>query len=492
MGEVQTEVLKTMFKERHGIDIEFGQGSIVYLETVKRTSEGVGHYEPLRHYSEVHLLLEPLERGAGLVFESAADNDVLKPHWQALILSHLAEKRHRGVLTGSYITDMKITVLTGKDHVKHTEPGDFRQSVYRAVRHGLMRNESILLEPFYDFTLTVPSANAGRAMADIQRMYGSFDEPVTEGEYTVITGRGPVSEMNGYNSEVISYTRGEGRFFAKAGGYEVCHNADEVIEKIGYNPDSDLENPAGSIFCSGGAGFFVPWNEVEEYMHLKGYESRKDESPAEVRRQSVVSDDELDAIFERTYGRKEKKARVQNRKKEDVTANKPYKGIKKKPGVPYLLVDGYNVIFTEDKKPENIEFARLKLIEALKKYQSVSEEKVILVFDGYRVKGNKGSTINDVIEIVYTMEDETADSYIEKQAAILSEKSDVTVATSDYSEQLVIFGSGARRITSAELIKKLEDTEESVRSMISDIKKKEKKHKSVEEAMDKAGKEKKR
>lgn len=495
MGIVQTEVLRTVFKDRFGQDIDFGEGNIVYMETVKGVSEGVGHYEPLRHYSEVHLLLEPLERGAGLVFESAADNDVLKPHWQSLILSHLEEKTHRGVLTGSPITDMKITVISGRDHVKHTEPGDFRQATYRAVRHGLMRNNPVLLEPYYDFTLTVPSSQAGRAMSDIQRMYGTFDAPVTEGEYTVITGRGPVSEMNGYHAEVISYTRGEGRFFARSGGYEECHNQEEVVEKTGYSPDRDTDNPSGSIFCSHGAGYYVPWNEVEEHMHIGLLENfSAQESSVKGGSLRPASDDELKAIFEKTYGKSEKRVRAYRGKTVVDYDDSAYKSLprqKKKTGPPYLIVDGYNVLFSREEKVDDIEIARLGLIEELKDYSTVTDDKIVLVFDGYKVRGNTGTVTFDGIEIVYTKENETADSYIEKIATELSKTSEVTVATSDYMEQLVVFGSGARRITSNELIYMMEESKEKVRSTLAEYKAEIKRDRRLKDAFDKVVKEKK-
>lgn len=488
MGQVQTEVLKTIFKERFGKDIDFGEGSIVYLETVKRVSEGVGHYEPLRHYSEVHLLIEPLERGSGLVFESVADNDILKPHWQSLIISHLQEKIHRGVLTGSAITDMKISVLTGKDHVKHTQPGDFRQATYRAVRHGLMRNESVLLEPYYDFTLTVPSGQAGRAMSDIQRMYGTFEDPVTEGDFTVITGRGPVSEMNGYHREVISYTKGEGRFFARAGGYEECHNSEKVIADAGYDPDADTDNPSGSIFCSHGAGYFVPWYDVESKMHLGLLSEAEEKKQVTAAGRVSISDDELTAIFERTYGSGEKRRRPGREKKVieyDDTGFRA-KNRKKKTGPPYLIVDGYNVIFGRKEKVQSLEHEREQLTEELIKFSSVSEETVILVFDGYKVKGGNGSVIHDQIEIVYTKENETADSYIERIASQLSKNSEVTVATNDYMEQLVVFGGGARRITCSELYGMIENAAAGVRDSINEMNKKQKRDSSLKEALEKA------
>lgn len=492
MGKVQTEVLKTMISERFGVDIEFGKGNIVYKETIGMVSEGVGHYEPLRHYSEVHLLLEPLPRGTGIIYDVNVDNDVLKPHWQALILSHLAEKQHKGVLTGSDITDIKITVIAGRDHLKHTEPGDMRQSTYRAVRHGLMRNESILLEPFYDFTLTVPSSMTGRAMSDIQRMYGSFDSQTTEGEYTVITGRGPVSTMSEYHSEVISYTRGEGRFFAKAGGYEECHNSEEVVDAYGYDPEADLENSPGSIFCAHGAGFYVPWNEVEDYMHIQPYGKLKEESKAGVKGGSsrAATDAELNAIFERTYGSSEKRKKPHNNRgvvRNDLPSEyKPPKR-KKKTGPPYTIVDGYNVIFAGNDKVESIELERVELIEMLKDYSAIVEDNIIVVFDGYKVKGNPGTVEeHEGVQVVYTKENQTADSYIEKIATDLAVNSEVKVATSDYVEQLIIFGSGARRITSKELLAEIKAAKDKVRGQLKENKRKSGKNDTLKTALEAA------
>lgn len=473
MGSVQTEILKSIAYDRFGLDIEFGEGNVVYMETIQETSEGVGHYEPLRHYSEVHLVLEPLPRGSGLVFDTAVSEDLLDRNWQRLILTHLCEKKHKGVLIGAEITDMKITLAAGRAHEKHTEGGDFRQSTYRAVRQGLMRNKCLLLEPFYSYSLEIPMEMTGRAISDIQRMAGSFDEPVSEGEMTVIRGRAPVSTMNGYYTQVLAYTKGEGRLYCDFCGYDACHNQQEIVAEIGYNPEADLENPPGSVFCSHGAGFNVPWNEVEEHMHLKSVLKKPAEAadnPAvNINYRDQVFDDELKAIFEKTYGRREQRPKTYVRKQEreyssGYKARKSYEPNRKK----YLVIDGYNMIFSwEDIDSENIGFARERLLDIVADYGSVADAEIIVVFDGYKVKGNCGTTeeING-ISVVYTRENQTADSYIEKLAYEFGSKSDVTVATSDYMEQLMIFGSGAKRITAGELKSDIEAAKERVRSSI--------------------------
>ncbi len=473
MGRVQTEILKSIVAERFGIDIEFDKGNVVYMETVEQVSEGVGHYEPLRHYSEVHLVIEPLERGSGMVFDTDVSEDLLDRNWQRLILTHLCEKKHRGVLTGAEITDMKITLAAGRAHEKHTEGGDFRQSTYRAVRQGLMRNRCILLEPYYSYQLEVPQAMTGRAISDIQRMAGTVSEPQSTGSMTVITGRAPVSTMNGYYTDVLSYTGGTGRLYCSFCGYDVCHNQEEVIAEKAYNPEADIDNPAGSVFCSHGAGFNVPWNEVEKHMHLKSVLDKKpaaDTGTVNLNDRNMVFDDELKKIFEKTYGRRKEKSKKYIRKIEreydsGYRAKHEYDPDRKK----YLLIDGYNMIFSwDDIDSENIGFARERLIDIVSDYSSTKDAEVIVVFDGYRVKGSSGTTeeINGV-SVVYTGENQTADSYIEKLAYELGKKADVTVATSDYMEQLMIFGSGAKRITSGELKADIENAKEKIRSSIS-------------------------
>lgn len=473
MGKVQTEILKSLVYERFGIDIEFGEGSVVYMESVQQVSEGVGHYEPLRHYSEVHLLLEPLARGSGMIFDTNVSEDVLDRNWQRLILTHLCEKKHKGVLTGAEITDMKITLVAGRAHEKHTEGGDFRQSTYRAVRQGLMRNKCILLEPFYSYSLEIPQEMTGRALSDIQRMSGSFDEPKSTGSTTVITGRAPVSTMNGYYADVLSYTRGAGKLYCNFCGYDVCHNQEEVIEAAGYNPEADLDNPPGSVFCAHGAGFNVPWDEVEEHMHIKSVQKNQDAPDAGyvgTNNRNKVFDDELKAIFEKTYGKRKEKSKPYLRKSErDYSSGykkaKPHDPDRKK----YLVIDGYNMIFSwDDIDSDNIGLAREQLVDVISDYGSSADAEIIVVFDGYKVKGNSGS-IQEIngISVVYTRENQTADSYIEKLAHELGQKADVTVATSDYMEQLMIFGSGARRVTSAELQADIKNAKEKIRKSIS-------------------------
>ena len=384
MGEVQTEVLRSLMEERFGAKVSFGSGNIVYKETIKNTVEGVGHYEPLRHYAEVHLIMEPGASGSGLVFDSICSEDVLDRNWQRLILTHLSEKAHRGVLMGAEITDMKITLAAGRAHLKHTEGGDFRQSTYRAVRQGLMQAESVLLEPYYDFRLTVPAEMVGRALTDIQRMYGQFSPPETEGEMSIIVGSAPVSEMRDYPKEVRNYTRGQGDLSFVFQGYAPCHNTAEVLEEAGYDPQSDTENPTGSVFCSHGAGFYVPWNEVQDYMHIES-QLRKRELQDEEKKPdrsysgnngalksaglSRQEEQELEEIFIRTYGKIERKNAPGPRR---VISEKEKKEQKREEISEYLLVDGYNVIFAwEDLKElakENIEAARNKLMDIMCNY----------------------------------------------------------------------------------------------------------------------------
>lgn len=482
MGEVQLEVLERVIEARFGVRVTFGEGSIAYKETIAAPVEGVGHYEPLRHYAEVHLLLEPGKRGSGLRFFSKCSEDALDRNWQRLILTHLAEKTHIGVLTGSPITDMKITLLAGRAHKKHTEGGDFRQATYRAVRQGLKSAECVLLEPWYDFRLELPTECVGRAMTDIQRMGGSFSQPEGNGEITVISGSAPVSEMRTYHSEVTGYTRGRGRLFCTVKGYEECHNADEVIESIGYDSDSDTENPADSVFCAHGAGFNVKWDEVREHMHVdSGWKAPAEEaaeSAVRARRaeeyvDSVAMDKELMAIFERTYGKiapRSHGARISGRPPE-----RPYRHIKARPlpeGPEYLLVDGYNIIFAWEELSEiaksSLESARNRLIDILCNYRGFKQCEVILVFDAYKVKGSRGEVerINN-INVVYTKEAETADMYIEKVTRQIGRKHRVKVATSDNLEQIIILGSGAVRMPASELWEEIQKTDEAIREFLS-------------------------
>ena len=485
MGEVQIEILKSLIRDRFRLDVEFGDGNIVYKETILEPVEGVGHFEPLRHYAEVHLLLEPAERGSGLSFDTVCSEDVLDRNWQRLILTHLEEKKHLGVLTGSEITDMKITLLTGRAHIKHTEGGDFRQATYRAVRQGLRKAKSILLEPVYEYRLEVPADLVGRAMADIQRMNGRFSGPELEGEMAVLTGTAPVSAMRGYPREVTAYSRGRGRISVALSGYESCHNGEEIAALSGYDPDGDMENPTGSVFCAHGAGFVVDWDQVEDYMHLEsawgngGEKTEPEGLPVteSIRRQraaeaeTYASEEELKAIFERTYGpvKKERgsfEKRVRRSSSDSVSAYRPIK--KEMPQEQYLLVDGYNIIFSWEDLNElsrvNMEGARSKLADLLCNYQGYRKCHVILVFDAYKVEGNHGEVVKyHNIHIVYTKEAETADQYIEKTVHAIGRKYGVTVATSDGLEQVIILGQGARRLSARGLREEIEAASTEIR-----------------------------
>lgn len=483
MGEVQTEVLQRLIKERYGVLVEFREGRIIYKETVAGAAEGVGHFEPLRHYAEVHLLLEPGERGSGMQFSSGCSEDILDRNWQRLILTHLEEKDHRGVLTGSALTDMRITLVSGRAHQKHTEGGDFRQATYRAVRQGLMKAESVLLEPYYEFRMELPMECVGRAMTDIQRMNGTFEGPEAEGEQAVLTGSAPVSEMRGYQKEFAAYTGGFGRLFCSLKGYDVCHNAEEVVGEIGYDPESDIENTADSVFCAHGAGFIVPWYEVEEYMHVEsagkdaeGQENGTDRQQEArlVRAQAAsrtieLTQEELDAIYVRTPDPVRRNVsstpvRVSAdgdngkwRRRTDLSAG----GKKKADGEEYLLVDGYNIIFAWDELRELSEIdlaaARGRLADILCNYQGYRKCTLILVFDAYKVEGNPGEVSKyHNIHIVYTKEAETADQYIEKTVRKIAKHHSVTVATSDALEQVIILGQGAHRMSAAGLKEEVE------------------------------------
>lgn len=471
MGEVQIEILKSLILERFQTEVEFDSGTILYKETITETAEGVGHFEPLRHYAEVHLLLEPGERGSGLVLETKCSEDMLDKNWQRLILTHLAEKKHPGVLTGSEITDLKITLMAGRAHLKHTEGGDFRQATYRAVRQGLKKAASILLEPVYEFTLEIPSEMIGRAMTDIQRMGGSFDTPETEGEVSVLKGTAPVSEMQGYQMEVIAYTKGRGRFSCTVKGYEPCHNAEEIIQSVGYDAEADTENPTGSVFCSHGSGFYVEWDKVEEYMHLESCLKQKKEQEKQLETPNTYSlgagygwgdEKELEEIFTRTYGSgKERKYGFQ-KKTVSISQKEPeYIPRKAKEEKEYLLVDGYNIIFAWEELKElskiNIEAARNKLMDILSNYQGYKQNTLILVFDAYKVPGNPGEVQKyHNIYVVYTKEAETADQYIEKTVHEIGRKYQVTVATSDGLEQIIIMGQGAQRLSALGLREEIE------------------------------------
>lgn len=512
MGEVQTEVLKSMIAERYQMDVEFGAGRIMYKETIADTVTGVGHYEPLRHYAEVHLRMEPGERGSGLVFGTDCSEDNLDGNWQRLILTHLMEKEHPGVLAGMPITDMKITLTAGKAHLKHTEGGDFRQATYRAVRQGLMQAESVLLEPWYVFRLELPAEQVGRAMADVQKRYGTFEAPLMEGEQAVLSGRAPVSEMLDYPAEVQSYTGGRGRLALRLEGYYPCHNQEEVLADIGYDSEGDVDNPSGSIFCSHGAGFFVPWDQVPDYMHIKEkipditdsadggeanafvrgkneiMEEKKDARDSGVTyASSYIEDKELEAIFLREFGsKKQQEDRYRGYRKTSGRAadtsgsrSSSGSGTSKYSGAAgtlsgrneekqYLLVDGYNIIFAWDFLKElaevNLEAARGKLMDILCNYQGFSGVTLIVVFDAYKVKGNPGEIFKyHNIHVVYTKEAETADQYIEKTTHELGHKHQVTVATSDSLEQVIVMGQGARRLSASDFREEVEQAEQEIR-----------------------------
>lgn len=487
MGEVQIEILKRMIWERYQTEVEFGSGKIVYKETIEDCVEGVGHFEPLRHYAEVHLKLEPAERGTGLHFFADCSEDLLDRNWQRLVMTHLEERMHKGVLTGSEITDMKVTLVSGRAHLKHTEGGDFRQATYRALRQGLKKAKSVLLEPVYEFRLELPADKVGRAMADIQKMYGEFQLSDSEGDYSVVTGFAPVSLMRDYQKEVMAYTSGHGRLFCTLKGYMPCHNADEVIEEMNYDSESDLENPTGSVFCAHGAGFIVPWYEVEDYMHLElqtPTEKQVEEelpmpkrTPKEAEaylKEGVQNEEELRAIFERTYGAVKRERQGWERVSKRNPNRNPSVRIsetentrkekKREPIKEYLLVDGYNIIFAWEDLNElskiNIESARNKLMDRLSNYQGYKKMTLILVFDAYKVKGNPGSVMKyHNIYVVYTKEAETADQYIEKTVHEIGRKYQVTVATSDALEQVIILGQGGNRLSAANLLEEVEAVE---------------------------------
>lgn len=486
MGDIQLEVLQTLFADRFGIDISFGKGSIIYKETIEEAVEGVGHFEPLRHYAEVHLLLKPGKRGSGLVFKTECKEDVLDKNWQRLILTHLYEKTHIGVLTGSPITDMEIILKSGKAHPKHTEGGDFRQATYRAVRQGLRSAKSVLLEPYYDFTLEVPTENVGRAMSDIQFMHGTFNPPESDGENSVFTGSAPVSTMYDYARDVRMYTHGKGKLVCALKGYEPCHNSDEVIAEFGYDPDSDTDNTCDSVFCSKGSGYTVKWDEVKSHMHLPSILSTPKSEYAQTFSKSRVSsyadkkdlfalDKELMEIFEQTYG--PIKNKNPNNSHFSFTEKAKTPNPKKLPKVPkyegpeYLLVDGYNVIFAWDNlnklAESSIDGARNALINILCNYQGYKKCEVIVVFDAYKVKGNHREIekVNN-ITVVYTKEAETADMYIEKASLDLAKKHKVRVVTSDALEQVIILGNGALRVSSREFQAEVSAAEQTIRNII--------------------------
>lgn len=475
MGEVQLEVLKTLIYERFGVEVEFGQGNILYKETIQNTVEGVGHFEPLRHYAEVHLLLEPGEPGSGVQCMSVCSEDLLDRNWQRLILTHLMETEHRGVLTGAPITDIRITLVSGKAHLKHTEGGDFRQAVYRAVRQGLKQADSVLLEPYYEYRLELPSENVGRAMTDIERMHGTFGLPQTEADRTILTGTAPVSTMRDYQKEVHAYTRGNGTLQCTLKGYAPCHNTEEVLAATGYDSERDTLHPTGSVFCAHGAGFLVPWYEVKEYMHLPSIMQEKPSDSSEEKQTAYrvpeetdawIDTEEVDRIIAQSVSANKKQKTLPKKKLPEYykSTSKPKKQEVRE---EYLLVDGYNVIFAwedlKDLAQVSIDGARGKLLDVLCDYQGMKKCNLIVVFDAYRVQGHKTeiSTYHN-IHVVFTKEAETADQYIEKFAHENGKKYNVTVATSDGLEQIIIRGQGCRLLSARELKDEIERTKKTL------------------------------
>lgn len=482
MGEVQIEVLKALIRERFGVSVDFGAGKIIYKETIADTVEGVGHFEPLRHYAEVHLLLEPGEAGSGMQYASTCSEDVLDRNWQRLVLTHLEEKIHKGVLLGAEITDMKITLVSGKAHLKHTEGGDFRQATYRAVRQGLMQAKSVLLEPYYAFRLEIPQGTVGRALSDLEKMHASFEAPELLGEQSVLCGTAPVSAMQNYQQEVLAYTKGRGRLFCSLKGYGPCHDAQEVLQESGYVPELDAENPPDSVFCYHGAGTIIPWYEVPEHMHLESVlagnsgAARPDLLPKEgVRRgpsPGSEEEKELEAIFARTFGAPKARIGSEYARTEVFGKSgreKPYTYRPKEKLPEYLLVDGYNVIFAWEELSElakvNIDGARDRLKDIMCNYQGFRKCRVIVVFDAYRVEGHAEEVVNyHNIHVVYTREAETADQYIERTAHEIGRKYQVTVATSDGLEQIIIRGQGCIMMSVRELKEEIRHMEQEIRS----------------------------
>ncbi len=483
MGRVQAEILKRVIADRFGLSVDFGPGHVVYRETITGPVEGVGHFEPLRHYAEVHLLLEPLPRGSGLVFDTACSEDRLDRNWQRLVLTHLAEKTYKGVLTGSAITDIKITLVAGRAHEKHTEGGDFRQATYRAVRHGLMKAESILLEPWYALRLELPSGSLGRALADLQRMGGENDPPETVGDEVILTARAPVAAFGDYALEVAAYTKGHGRLSCTLGGYLPCLDQEKIIAEMGYDPEMDIDDPPGSVFCAHGAGYQVPWYEVEDHMHLPLLDlpaPPKEEEPEaalppkpQPAAKGLELDNELQAIFEKTYGAVKPRAFQPPPKPSTEMSRKKVEVPTPDLGPEYLLVDGYNMIFAwkdlNEVAKENLDAARWMLMDILSNYQGFRKNRVILVFDAYKVPGGTGSVERyHNIHVVYTKEAETADAYIEKASYKLSrEHQRVRVATADFAEQLIILGHGALRISAQELREEVERAHGEIAQIIS-------------------------
>lgn len=482
MGEIQLEILKRVLEDRFDLRVEFEHGSIIYKETVTDTFEGVGHYEPLRHYAEVHLLIEPGKVGSGLVFKSSCSESELAGNFQRLVMTHLAEKTHLGTLIGAPITDVIITIVSGRAHQKHTEGGDFRQATYRAVRQGLMmaraKGKCVLLEPWYHFKLEVPNECVGRAMTDLGQMDAEYSLPEIHGNITVLTGRAPLSSLRDYNKSVISYTHGTGRFSYRYSGYAPCTNADEVIKSHGYEPENDLMNTADSVFCARGSGFLVKWDEVYNYMHLPRVEDKKEDIIEPIRAPCkrdyagmIADEEEILRIFEATYGKIKRRTPQPLKTVKEVTVREKKPKSAPTPGPTYLLVDGYNVIYASDEfkkvAEESLDIARTLLIDKLCNYQALKKCNLILVFDAYRVKGSFRE-VEQVhgISVVYTKEAETADQYIEKTSKELAKNYRVRVATSDGQIQMIIFGSGAVRVTAREFLDEVEAAEKEMREFI--------------------------
>jgi len=456
MGKIQLEILKSLIQQRFNLEIQFLDRRIYYKETILNSVEGVGHFEPLRHYAEVHLLLEPLPLGSGLHFDTVCSTDVLDIGYQRLILGHLSEKMHRGVLTGAPITDMKITLLVGKAHLKHTEGGDFRQATYRAVRQGLMQAKSVLLEPWYDFVLTMPTEQIGRAITDIRAMGGEFDAPESGGAISTLKGLVPASEVKDYAETLAAYTQGRGRLQLTLHGYAPCHNQEEVVAEIGYDPEADVENTPDSVFCAHGAGFNVKWHQVKDYMHLES--GLKEEKAPQIITRNVRADDkELEKIMEREFGPIRTPLYNVKSTNRPATEEITIRPMKQK----YIIVDGYNVIFAwEDLAAQarsDLDAARRQLCDALSSYAGFTKCRLVVVFDGYKQKGNPGEKSQfHNIQVVFTKEGETADAYIESLAHEIGNNYAVRVATSDSLVQLSSFRSGVLRMSARELREEVE------------------------------------
>lgn len=486
MGEVQLEVLTKLIRDRFGFAVKFGTGDIVYRETIASTVEGVGHFEPLRHYAEVHVLMEPAEPGSGIQLMTKCSEDILNKNWQRLILTHLEEKKHVGVLTGSQLTDVRITVVSGRAHTKHTEGGDFRQATYRAVRQGLMQAENVLLEPYYAFRMEIPMDCVGRAMTDVENMYGSFEAPVMDGERAILSGSAPVATMRDYQITLNAYTKGMGTIFCTLQGYGPCHNASDVIEQMHYNPDEDIENPAGSVFCSHGAGFIIPWNQVKQYMHMPSVlEDEHTEQSEEEWMESVmtleerkaslmdysIDEEQIQAILNKTFHANEN-AKKHWKKTKNKLPDIHYKGQPKpKNSQKYLIVDGYNIVHAWEELKclvnDNLEGARMRLLDVLSNYQAFIKFETIVVFDAYKVKGNLGEMFDyQNIHVVYTKEAETADSYIEKLTHRISKDYQVTVATSDGLVQLITRGNHCTVWSANDLREEIERVNSQIREFL--------------------------